>query len=402
MRQREGAIAGGLVLAAVLLAPHAFAADPARDPCDAVVAEASRVDDGLPEGAALALLDARRTSCEMSPVFLAAYSRLLARAQRYADAYALLEAARGRGALADIEYLRERAWVDARAGQYDSAIAAGRGMIAQWPEWSDGYWLVAATLRLQGRIADSDAVWGEYHDARSRVATGAWVRSLDRARLVAAAVGLLLVGVGGGWLAGFGLRRARRVGALPAAAIRSAAQGYVELKGMAQAERGRLLHSPRSATPCLWYDYTELRRSLENGRERMHVVARRTAGVPFLLRDATGQVTVDPEGAEFDVRERKVERFGDSTYQESLVMEGESVRATGWLSSQLVDGRPQHRLARPGDGRPYLVSTHSEERQLLAARFAAAVGVVTLVVALAALAWLAQQRWWVHSLPMPS
>lgn len=400
--QRRSAITSGLVLAAVLLAPHAFAADPARDPCDAAVAEAARIDDGLPDSAALALLDARRTSCANSPAFLAAHSRLLARAQRYGDAYAVLDGARDRGALADIEYLRERAWVDAQSGQYDSAIAAGRGMIAQWPEWPDGYWLVAATLRLQGRAADVEAVWREYRDARSRLATGAWVRSLDRARLIAAVVGLLLVGAGGGVLAGFGLRRARRAGALPAAAIRSAAEGYVELKGMAQSEDGRLLHSPRSATPCLWYDYTELRGSLEHGRERTHVVARRTAGVPFLLRDAAGQVTVDPDGAEFDVRERKVERFGDSTYLEALLMEGESVRAIGWLSSQLVEGRPRHRLARPGDARRYLVSTHSEERQLLAARLATAVGVVSLVGALAALAWLAQQRWWVHSLPIVS
>lgn len=401
MRQRRQAIAGGIALLAALVATPTVAVEPASDRCDAAAAEAHRIDDGMREGTAVALLDGHRFACTTSPLFLSTYSRLLVRAQRYADAYALLDDERSRAALGDLAYLRERAWVDAHAGQYDSAIAAGRGMIAQWPEWPDGYWIVAETFQLQNRSADADAIWREYDAARSRVDTGAWVRSLDPPQFFVVLVALLLASVGGALLARFGLRRARHVGTLPTALIRSAAQGYVELKGMAQAEDGRLLHSPRSATPCLWYDYTEFRRTTENGRERTRIVARRTAGVPFLLRDATGEVTVDPEGAEFDVRERKVERFGNSTHHEALVMEGESVYAIGWFSSQAADaGRQRHRLSRPGDGRPYLVSTHSEERQLLVARLAAGGGVVTLIVALAALAWLVQQRWWVQSLPM--
>lgn len=403
MRQRRPAIAFAAALAVALGASPTLAADPARDLCDAVVAEADRIDDGMREGTAAALLRQHRSACNDSALFLSIYSRLLARAQRYADAYALLDDARSRAALGDLAYLRERAWVDAEAGRYDSAIAAGRGMIAQWPEWPDGYWLVAETFRLQNRSADADAIWREYDAARSRIGTGAWVRALDPPQFFVVMLALLAAGCGGALLARHGLRRARHVGTLPNALIRSAAQGYVELKGMAQAEDGRLLRSPRSATPCLWYDYTERRRTVEGGREQTRIVARRTAGVPFLLRDATDEVRLDPEGAQIDVRECRIERFGSSSYHEHLIMEGESVHAIGWFASgTLGDGRQRHRLSRPGDGRPYLVSTHSEERQLLVARFAAGVGVVLVVAGLAALACLAQQRWLVQSLPASS
>lgn len=116
----------------------------------------------------------------------------------------------------------------------------------------------------------------------------------------------------GGWLlalalAGFLLRAAfrslahgRLIENTPTALIRSAAQGYTELRGMADLMDGEPIHAPLSRRRCAWYHYRieHLEQSGQKRNERRWVtVERDTSDNLFQLEDTSGMCAVDPEGA---------------------------------------------------------------------------------------------------------
>lgn len=116
----------------------------------------------------------------------------------------------------------------------------------------------------------------------------------------------------GGWLlalalAGFLLRAAfrslahgRLIENTPTALIRSAAQGYTELRGMADLMDGEPIHAPLSRRRCAWYHYAieHLEQSGQKRNERRWVtVERGTSDDLFQLEDTSGVCAVDPEGA---------------------------------------------------------------------------------------------------------
>ena len=107
---------------------------------------------------------------------------------------------------------------------------------------------------------------------------------------VLAAVGL--------WMGFSGLRRGRLIEDVPTAKVRSAAQGYVELIGTAQALEGEPIISPLSQTVCCWYRFQVQRRSDRQWRTEQSGVS---DGL-FILRDDTGDCLIDPEGAEVSSR----------------------------------------------------------------------------------------------------
>jgi hypothetical protein len=103
------------------------------------------------------------------------------------------------------------------------------------------------------------------------------------------------------WVGVSGLRRARRIEDVPTARVRSAAQGYVELIGSAQTLDGEPIVAPLSQTACCWYRYRVERRS----SRKWELVQSGTSDGIFLLRDATGDCIVDPEGAEITSRHKR-------------------------------------------------------------------------------------------------
>lgn len=98
-----------------------------------------------------------------------------------------------------------------------------------------------------------------------------------------------------------GLRRTRLIEDVPTARVRSAHQGYVELIGTAHNLGGEPIVAPLSQTPCCWYSYRVERRQGSS----WHRVQSGTSDGIFLLRDATGDCVIDPEGAEVTSRHRR-------------------------------------------------------------------------------------------------
>lgn len=103
-----------------------------------------------------------------------------------------------------------------------------------------------------------------------------------------------------GWLRS--LKRARLVEDLGTSTARAVAQGYVEIVGRQYPASGQPLAAPLTGTACTWWHYKieELRRSLADGGRRTNwvVIEEATSTALIQFKDATGQLLVNPQGAE--------------------------------------------------------------------------------------------------------
>ena len=109
----------------------------------------------------------------------------------------------------------------------------------------------------------------------------------------------------------------------PRSKIRSVAMGIVEISGRIASEH--VLTSPYSKSPCVYYRselqiYRSYRSSDDETGYQWEVLSTESFKIPFWIKDKTGQMMVDPEGAEFKISDRA---FGflkpDGTPQEDIV-----------------------------------------------------------------------------------
>ena len=94
------------------------------------------------------------------------------------------------------------------------------------------------------------------------------------------------------------LSRARLIENTPTTRIRSAAQGFVELEGIAE-PCGEPLRAPLTGSACVWWEY-RIDRLGDDGkgrRQRWRSVYQARSPVSFRLRDRTGECVVEPDGA---------------------------------------------------------------------------------------------------------
>jgi len=100
------------------------------------------------------------------------------------------------------------------------------------------------------------------------------------------------------WLGLSRLKRLQLITNTPTSRIRSAAQGYLELKGIARALEGPQVIAPLTLTPCTWYSYrVQERSSGGHGRDSWRTVESGASDALFALDDETGRCVIDPEGA---------------------------------------------------------------------------------------------------------
>ncbi len=96
-------------------------------------------------------------------------------------------------------------------------------------------------------------------------------------------------------------RKKRVIENIPRSKIRSIAMGLVEVYGGVISHADTVLVSPFSRRDCVYYRY-EIEEYQENGnKSRWVMVDKGESGIPFLLRDETDSVLVDPKGAEAEI-----------------------------------------------------------------------------------------------------
>ena len=92
-------------------------------------------------------------------------------------------------------------------------------------------------------------------------------------------------------------RRYRFMSGTATSKIRSASQGYVELKGIGEFMPGDELISPFSGSRCLWYQCTVEQKQKTDKRITWTNVSNEISDNLFHLIDDTGECVIDPEGA---------------------------------------------------------------------------------------------------------
>jgi E3 Ubiquitin ligase len=108
------------------------------------------------------------------------------------------------------------------------------------------------------------------------------------------------------------LGRKRLIMDTPTSKIRSAAIGMVEVSGLAVGPY--TMPAPITAKPCYYYRTTVFQMQ-QRGKNREWVkVADESLHVPFYLDDNTGQVLVNPQGAELDIHCDFKEEFSNSIF----------------------------------------------------------------------------------------
>lgn len=199
---------------------------------------------------------------------------------------------------------------------------------------------------------------------------------------------LLAVGTGiGFWLWRRSLRNARVIEDVATSRVRSAAQGYVEFCGSQFPCEERALSSPLTGTSCTWWSYKierkEKRRD-SKGRTRTVWVTVESRTSPHLIRfeDDTGEVLVNPEGAEVVPEVRKVwygttrrptggetsgtsRLFGRYRYTEEVMCPGEPMYALGHFETRTGELGPEEQERRKRE----LLAEWKEDREGLAERF---------------------------------
>ena len=203
---------------------------------------------------------------------------------------------------------------------------------------------------------------------------------MDAWSLIAPA--LILASAGGGIaLMAINLRKARTIEDTPIAKIRSAAQGYLGINGIACAIDDDIVIAPLTGRPCLWYHYTIERR--ERGKHGSHwsTVERGSSEKLFALDDRTGRCHIDPRRAEVTAaisqrwhggerrprESRSIFSFaaGDYRYTENRIHKEEWVYALGWFET--VHGPS---LAERTDAHiKQLLNRWKQDRDALLARF---------------------------------
>jgi hypothetical protein len=95
------------------------------------------------------------------------------------------------------------------------------------------------------------------------------------------------------------LRRDRYIADTPLVRIRSAAQGYVRVAGIARSPSSETLRSPLTRRACVWWDYQiQAREEDEKGKAVYRTVEKGTSVTPFVLDDSDGECLIGPVGAE--------------------------------------------------------------------------------------------------------
>jgi hypothetical protein len=136
-------------------------------------------------------------------------------------------------------------------------------------------------------------------------------------------------------------RRFRFVDGTATSKIRSAAQGLVELKGLAEWLPGDSITSPFSNSRCVWYHCTIDKRRRSGKRTTWTNISDECSDHLFRLVDDTGSCVIDPDNAHV-IPETDITWYGSSPEYRNRVP-----AKSGWLRFSIGNYRFRERLIRP-------------------------------------------------------
>ncbi len=174
-------------------------------------------------------------------------------------------------------------------------------------------------------------------------------------------ISFALVGLTSFWAWYANLKRYRTVADTPTSRIASAPQGYIELVGRGRQPPGDSLVSPVNGLLCLWYRYRIERKHGDRWEHVESGVSHDTFGV----NDGSGQVLVDPDGAEILTSHKQVSTQGGYRKTEWTLIEGETIYVIG---EHVTLGGPNAMLDKRTD-LATLLGEWKQDKAALLARF---------------------------------
>jgi hypothetical protein len=142
------------------------------------------------------------------------------------------------------------------------------------------------------------------------------------------------------------LMKKRLVENVPTSRIASAAQGYVEIRGTVDKVPGCTVTGALSGEPCVWYRYRISEASRQSDGDSSKVFEQGGRGVPFLLRDETGECVVNPEGAAVTCPRTDSHVKDRRRYSEWAIRPGDSIYVVGAFASRAApaEGAPDQQV----------------------------------------------------------
>ena len=195
--------------------------------------------------------------------------------------------------------------------------------------------------------------------ALEAMAVFAGTRGQTRETMVAGLTAASIIGLVA-WIAA--LHRRRAITDTPTSRVATAAQGFVELQGEGKPFGEQSLHSPLTGLPCLWYRFVVEERDSDN---RWHRVQEDTSHVSFIVDDGSGEVLVDPDGAEVLTRHRESWTRNNRRYTEWKLLAGDPIYALGQFRT--INGHSQALSASRDVGE--LLASWKRDPQVLQRRF---------------------------------
>lgn len=138
------------------------------------------------------------------------------------------------------------------------------------------------------------------------------------------------------WLSAY--QRKRAFEDVPTSTVAAAAQGYVELRGTAEAAPGHSLRGRLTGAPCIWCQF--VMKEKDNQGEYVEMEAG-SLGVPFLLRDKTGECLVDAGQAEVVCNRCQQWKEDERVCEEWSIRVGDMIHVVGFFSTGSTDADGQ-------------------------------------------------------------
>ncbi len=192
-------------------------------------------------------------------------------------------------------------------------------------------------------------------------------------------IGLILLQYGFQRMSEFQLARN-----VPRSKIRSAAIGLAEIQGKVLPQQ--LLTTPYSRQECVYYrselqEYVRRYTSNSGVEYEWKTISTNSLRMPFWAKDETGQVIVDPEGAEFEIPQMQsgflgrdgddingrtfIANVGDKRYNESYLSPNEDVCVLGTVGVR--KDTSVHRVIQKGSNNSTFIISGSTKTELNAA-----------------------------------
>ncbi len=139
-------------------------------------------------------------------------------------------------------------------------------------------------------------------------------------------------------------RKARIIEDVPTSKIRSAAQGYVELEGIARADPDVPLQAPLTGLPCVWWEF-RVEEYERRGRSRSwRTVDRGRSQHALILEDSTGHCFIHPDRAGITTSHKQVWRGSQRRPPQTRAIKTFSLGRYRYTERRFHDGDPIYAL----------------------------------------------------------